>query len=482
MATVAALQRGRSELCTPPPADVSADCSTTAQLAQLRTMAELRRIGVIETAELLQLAADVLASSHKSEPAMDKPESFLTLPSPLSRLRESAATPDAARWGIGTPATGNTVTSIRTDSSSIETASDVQRWAVDVMANSTSFTTVALARMLHKIARDGRIDDSDEKTVKDLLGKQQQVWNVLLIILTLVLGALLPMLVEVPERSALDVDEASLDAGTYAVLLQAYALSLTLAFAVAFFQLFLTAMFYVFTTYLDETRDIVWFFFHFRRWLTFLNAAVVPLAPCLIAVTITGFAMQHGLTWCTTSMCAISGVTIIGLLVCFVRCQRRLLTRFRVPIESSNDLFPSMDHLPNAMRMVNHLRRKRRRGGAEASVPRANTQHVPAPEPPAQIPESARRGGVVKSRWTWRRANLSARPQTGAPYAGAAARQHRELPPCRRDASLPTAGATKPVGTGNARAVVLADRREEIPPSWVLTGCVEPRERTTWHL
>lgn len=352
-------------------ASSAALASATRHTAAMSNLRKLRDTGMIDVAEFVQMATELLEGKAVSTPvsvhhSMAAPSD----PFPgydangvdtLADIAEIAAAEDGDEHEdarvrqasqspaiLSTPGDPEAALAEKKRQESRMTANLISKWALRQMTHARSFTTVALARLLHAIARDGRLDEKDEQAVQELLAKQQQVWNIMLVILTLLIGILAPMTADIPESFMPESNpflDPPLDETVAKTVLQAYAACLALAFNVAFFQLFLTAMFYVLTTYLDDTRDIVWFFFTFRRWVVFINFAIIPLAPLLMGAVCCGITLLHGVI----SGCIAAGLglfSIIVLLYSFLNTQGRLLKRFRMPIVGRSDEIFSIEQLP----------------------------------------------------------------------------------------------------------------------------------------
>jgi hypothetical protein len=196
-------------------------------------------------------------------------------------------------------------------------------------------TTLGIARLVARVAEnDGKVNDDDRDHLNDIMKRQQGVWNVLLLMDTLVracastaralsssrdaaldsacpctqnLATLMPTLTS-------DVLEGrSANGWAWSNATQRHELDDTRTaqendllwwyVSVAAITFFPTAMhlmimmvmqLYMMTSYLSEVLDIIWFFINYRKCLTTLNFAILPLTTCTTITCVLGAMLAYG--------------------------------------------------------------------------------------------------------------------------------------------------------------------------------------------
>ena len=165
----------------------------------------------------------------------------------------------------------------------------------------------------------------DEAAVQNLLERQQGAWNMALVMDTLILSMLLPLLL-VEELEAPDGDLLNPDVA--ATMIWASNSLVGLAFYITCLHIALCSLFYLVTSYLTDTLDILWFFATFYRWITIINVALIPICLSIMAVAAIGNVLLYGLNRAIVVF-ALFGVTLLLILVLMVVVFSRMKARFR---------------------------------------------------------------------------------------------------------------------------------------------------------
>jgi len=167
----------------------------------------------------------------------------------------------------------------------------LKKWATRTKVNSKSATGMGIARLIEKIAEDGRITTEDESLILGVVAAQQGWWSILILMDTLVLAIFTPLLsYEQPEDNGFFEGEQKRN------LLFAYRLAVSLTYFSAFLQLFTTLLLFALSSLLFEIKSVIFLFVHCHSLLCGLNnfgmMALVPgmcIAPMLSQVLAIGF-------------------------------------------------------------------------------------------------------------------------------------------------------------------------------------------------
>jgi hypothetical protein len=175
-------------------------------------------------------------------------------------------------------------------------ASQVIKWAATKAQKANSFTSLAIAVLLHKSAESGELTEDDEQALRDCLSRQQDVWNVLLVIDTLVVSMTLPMLVEDIHDRGLSSGEASRGlTGTHnTVVTFIYLLSIGLVYYFTWLHMAVTSMLYIVSAYMTNFKDIIWFFQSFTSTISFLNTSLFVVAFFMMVCAAAGAELAYG--------------------------------------------------------------------------------------------------------------------------------------------------------------------------------------------
>merc|ERR1711924_85924 len=171
----------------------------------------------------------------------------------------------------------------------------IREWSADRVQHARTFTTVAIAKLVGLVAADDAINENDASLLKDCLERQQNVWNVLLVIDTLIAAMALPLIIEdVHARGdvsrGLEMEDPAL-AGTFT---QIYLFCTMLVFFSSCTHIGCVGILYVTTAYLTDYLDLLWFFVTFARTISVLNVWPIILCFFLLAGAASGVFLAYG--------------------------------------------------------------------------------------------------------------------------------------------------------------------------------------------
>lgn len=213
----------------------------------------------------------------------------------------------------------------RSRSDSESAAKELQAWSAHAIQHASSFTGLAIACIVARVAEDGHVNDEDKAEVQSLLERQQGAWNMALVMDTLIMSMLLPLLMF--EQLAPPGPELLDDTTAEAMIWVSNAL-VAFAFFITCLHIALCSMLYLFTSYLTDTLDILWFFATFYRWITLINVALVPICLSIMAVAAIGNVLLYGLNR-AFAVIGLCGLTLLFIVVLIFIGSRRMKARFR---------------------------------------------------------------------------------------------------------------------------------------------------------
>ena len=205
-----------------------------------------------------------------------------------------------------------------------KTADEIEEWCRR-KANSFSFSDIAISRMIFNcVVDDGVVDEKDESTIRETFATQQNVWNVVLLVDALVTGMVLPFVIGSPGSE----DE---------LLFDVYMAVMAFTFFFCLCHFALTAIIYIFSSYLQDFRDILWFFVEFSSLISVLNVSLlVSMISLSIGATlgsISSFGSRSSIP--AVVMCAL---TIVGCLIAYlVFIKKPFVMRFRFALKTMQD-------------------------------------------------------------------------------------------------------------------------------------------------
>ena len=207
-------------------------------------------------------------------------------------------------------------------------------WLLSKIMHSSSVTGVAIAHLIFLVERDAKdprhLTKEEEQMVTGIMGCQQRVWNVVLVMDTLLMSMTLPLLVV----DGPNIDASMTDEGTNNVLLATYAVLLGVLFALVCLHLGTTIIFYVVTSYLYDVQDILWFLVTFHSEISYLNTLLLPINFLMMSAAVVGMSLQYG-AWRTLPTALAMGGVIFLLLRFYARLRTRLVDRYRASAEQS---------------------------------------------------------------------------------------------------------------------------------------------------
>ena len=203
-----------------------------------------------------------------------------------------------------------------------KTPDEINEWC-DRHSQSFTFTGLALSRMVRRIVEDGAVDDSADRHARETFAMQQSVWNVILVVDTLIVSMVIPFVMEGEDKFASPDEEGS----TKDILFLVYSGIMSLTFFFCLYHLGTTTMLYIVSSYLTEFRDLLWFFIEFTDLMSFLNGTMLLIIILLSVATTLGSVVSFGLrnSLITIVMCGIAlAVTLAG----FITIKRPFMLRF----------------------------------------------------------------------------------------------------------------------------------------------------------
>jgi hypothetical protein len=126
------------------------------------------------------------------------------------------------------------------------------------MMQSDLVTVFSLGKQVKAIVADGAINEEDERAIESLVKRQQAVWNIILLMTTLMVGRLYGSLSSV--NALTDARSSALgDTAQSRVLVVAYVLILSLSAVIMSTCMCGTVILYVYSHLLIDFDDVVWF-------------------------------------------------------------------------------------------------------------------------------------------------------------------------------------------------------------------------------
>ena len=220
-----------------------------------------------------------------------------------------------------------------------KTPDEINEWC-DRHSQSFTFTGLALSRMVRRIVEDGAVDDSADRHARETFAMQQSVWNVVLVVDTLIVSMVIPFVMEGEDKFASPDEEGS----TKDILFLVYNGIMSLTFFFCLYHLGTTTMLYIVSSYLTEFRDLLWFFIEFTDLMSFLNGTMLLIIILLSVATTLGSVVSFGLrnSLITIVMCGIAlAVTFAG----FITIKRPFMLRFHHVVDEQEKT-----RRPSAMR------------------------------------------------------------------------------------------------------------------------------------
>ena len=212
-----------------------------------------------------------------------------------------------------------------------KTPDEINEWC-DRHSQSFTFTGLALSRMVRRIVEDGAVDDSADRHARETFAMQQSVWNVVLVVDTLIVSMVIPFVMEGEDKFASPDEEGS----TKDILFLVYNGIMSLTFFFCLYHLGTTTMLYIVSSYLNEFRDLLWFFIEFTDLMSFLNISLLLIIILLAVATTLGSVVSFGLrnSLITIVMCGIAlAVTLAG----FITIKRPFMLRFHHVVNEQED-------------------------------------------------------------------------------------------------------------------------------------------------
>ena len=198
-------------------------------------------------------------------------------------------------------------------------------WSTEAISHAVSFTGLAIACIVARVAEDGTVNQEDDLAVRNLLERQQGAWNMALVMDTLVMSMLLPLLLfeelEPPSNDLLSPDLADRMIWVTNTLVG-------FAFFITCLHVGLCSIAYIVTSYLTDTLDILCFFATFYRLISAMNVAILPVMVALGMVAALGNVLLYG-THRALPVIILFVVCLALLLGLFLFILIRMKARFR---------------------------------------------------------------------------------------------------------------------------------------------------------
>lgn len=195
------------------------------------------------------------------------------------------------------------------------------------MMQSDLVTVFSLGKQVKAIVADGAINEEDERAIESLVKRQQAVWNIILLMTTLMVGRLYGSLSSV--NALTDARSSALgDTAQSRVLVVAYVLILSLSAVIMSTCMCGTVILYVYSHLLIDFDDVVWFVCEFPHHL--------PPVLCVLGVALFMLACAVGAPLVHGAMvgCIVAALWLLGLvgsLVAYNNLRTRFMRRWKDP-------------------------------------------------------------------------------------------------------------------------------------------------------
>ena len=145
---------------------------------------------------------------------------------------------------------------------------DLKIWAEETKKNSKTATGKGIARLVEKIAKDGRVSKEDENIVLYTIEAQRGWWSSMIVMDTLILAIFAALLIyeQPPAQPELFSSQ------TREILLFIYNTCIALTFYGALVQLFVVLLLFSLTSYTFEVKAVLFFFVNCHQLLVALNS------------------------------------------------------------------------------------------------------------------------------------------------------------------------------------------------------------------
>ena len=193
------------------------------------------------------------------------------------------------------------------------------RRSMEAMLQSNLPTQFILGKVVEDVIHDGVVNDRDDAIISRALEKQQEVWNLIMLTDTLLLGITFGQTMVHPEAHD-DFDEA-----TAATISACYSLLMTLSCVGFLLGAALTGLVYAYTKVLYQPDDIIWFLVSVQH-----QAPIVLMISSLVVFFIGGLVgsyITHGPVLGLVSA-SIWLVALVCLAFVWNTMRRSLMTRF----------------------------------------------------------------------------------------------------------------------------------------------------------
>lgn len=198
---------------------------------------------------------------------------------------------------------------------SVKMLRELKIWATTTKQNSRTATGKGIARLVEKIAEDGRVTKEDENIILYTIEAQRGWWSSLIVMDTLILAIFAALMIyEQPPDSTEHFSEE-----TRTILLFAYNTCIAFTFFGALVQLFVILLLFALTSYTFEVKAIIFFFVQCHSLLVTLNSGgMLFILPGMTISPVLGQILNVGLLHAIPSI-VMSAVAIILVVYVYVQ-------------------------------------------------------------------------------------------------------------------------------------------------------------------
>jgi len=187
---------------------------------------------------------------------------------------------------------------------------DLKIWATETRRTSRTATGKGIARLVEKIASDGRVTKEDENIILYTIEAQWGWWSSMIVMDTLILAIFAALLIY--EQPSTMPDPGLFSAQTREILLFIYNTCTALTFYGALVQLFVILLLFALTSYTFEVKAVLFFFVNYHSLLVRLNSyGMVFILPGMTISPVIGQILHVGFWYSTPSI--ILSITTIAL-------------------------------------------------------------------------------------------------------------------------------------------------------------------------